>query len=79
MFLRVTGNISTDIDKDGIVEIPSTSLFPGYEKEDKNKQVHATTWYAWDTKEKKFVKSIIAIIILMMDMCSCCHKDGVVK
>ena len=56
MFLRVTGNISTDIDKDGIVEIPSTSLFPGYEKEDKNKQVHATTWYAWDTKEKKFVK-----------------------
>ena len=29
MFLRVTGNVSTDIDKDGIVDIPSTSLFPG--------------------------------------------------
>ena len=56
MFQRVTGNISTDIDKDGIVEIPSTSLFPGYEKEDKNKQVHATTWYAWDTQKMKFVK-----------------------
>lgn len=55
MFQRVTSNISTDIDKDGIIEIPSTSPFPGYENEEKGKQVNATTWFAWSTEDKKFV------------------------
>lgn len=36
---------SQDIDEDGIVEIPATSPFPGYEKNVRSEQVNMTHWY----------------------------------
>lgn len=38
-------NFSQDIDGDGIIEIPSTAVFPGYENLTRPEQVNMTAWY----------------------------------
>lgn len=47
---RVTNNYMAeiyccDIDGDGLVEVPSTKLLPGYETVDKSEQLYAVEWY----------------------------------
>lgn len=41
---RPTGILSEDIDSDGEIEVPSASVFPGYENEEKEKQESAIQW-----------------------------------
>lgn len=45
--VRPTGYLCTDIDFDGIVEIPTLSLFPGYNTESPE-QLYITNWNAFD-------------------------------
>lgn len=42
--------VSQDIDGDGIIEIPSTVVFPGYENLTRPEQVNMTTWYQIEAK-----------------------------
>lgn len=44
---RQVGYLSTDIDGDGVVEIPVLTNFPGYD-EDASEQVKMTQWYVLD-------------------------------
>lgn len=44
--------LSKDIDGDGIIEIPSTSPFPGYEGLSEPEQVNMTIWYQYMSQEE---------------------------
>lgn len=47
---------SFDIDSDGEVEIPTLSVFPGYETAEKNEQKYITDWNVFDTTKLSFTK-----------------------
>ena len=49
--LRPAGMASMDIDHDGVIEIPITSPFPGYETYTKNEQITATNWYTYEEND----------------------------
>ena len=46
--IRPVGYQSTDIDNDGVVEIPVLSPFPGYETLERDAQFFATDWYVFE-------------------------------
>lgn len=46
--VRPIGYESSDIDKDGVVEIPTLSPFPGYETVDEAEQICVTDWYVFE-------------------------------
>ena len=46
--IRPSSYNSQDIDSDGIVEIPSTSVFPGYDDLSETEQIVMTNWLAYE-------------------------------
>lgn len=46
--VRQPGYYSTDIDGDGIVEIPVTSIMRGYEQAEATDVLYETTWYSYE-------------------------------
>lgn len=54
--LRTVGYNSVDLDGDGVLEIPKTTVMRGYENVNRDKQLLFTEWYDYDT-EQGFAKS----------------------
>jgi len=71
-FIRHTNSytpllLSSDIDGDGIIEIPSTSPFPGYESLSKPEQVNYTIWYQFLSKGMSVTPEYFAYISIRND------------
>lgn len=71
-FIRISNTytpllLSKDIDGDGIIEIPSTSPFPGYEVLSKPEQVNYTIWYQFLSKGMSLTPKCFAYISIRND------------
>lgn len=49
--MRPSGVVSRDVDGDGIVEIPTQSLLPGYREDQEGEQLYLTTYNVLDDEE----------------------------
>lgn len=53
---RPSRYVSSDINSDGVTEIPSLSVMPGYETADEADKIYLTDWYQFDTDTYVFTK-----------------------